>query len=201
MVERTDARNHFRRGSDSSGSARPRSCRNEVVPDRLDGIRKIDQGVSGSGTTGTTGTTEFEVVRANENFDERAALVQYGADVPRDWADGVARLATAAPPAGFSTETWRAVVDDGAHFLDDWGRKASQLGWSALDVFGVSTQPPRMRCELAGLLPLIAGRTVVEISSSSATIRSPSGDEVVWIRRSHTDAVAVWELARPKANR
>jgi len=167
----------------------------------LQGNSKADQDLSGSGTTGTTGTIEFEVVRANENFDERAALVEYGANVPRDWADGFARLATAAPPAGFSTETWRAVVDDGAHFLDDWGRKASQLGWSALDVFGVSIQASRMRSEMAGLLPFIGGGTVVAISSASATIRSASGDEVVWLRRSHAGAVAVWELARRKANR
>src|SRR5215207_10958617 len=67
-------------------------CQNQVVPDRRDGNSKVDQNLSGSGTTGTTGTTEFEVIRANENFDERAALVEYGADVPRDWAEGFAGL-------------------------------------------------------------------------------------------------------------
>ena len=176
-------------------------CQNEVVPDRLDGNSKIDQGVSGSGTTGTTGTTEFEVIRATENFEERAALVEYGADVPREWAEGFARLTVEPPPDGISIETWSAVVDDAARFLDDWGRKAAALGWSATDVFGLSIQPPRIRSEMAGLLPLVAGGTVVAISSASATIRSRSGDEVVWLRRSHPGAVAVWELARPKANR
>ena len=139
-------------------------CRNEVVPDRLDGISKIDQGVSGSGTTGTTGTTEFEVIRATENFEERAALVEYGADVPREWAEGFARLTVEPPPDGISIETWSAVVDDAARFLDDWGRKAAALGWSATDVFGLSIQPPRIRSEMAGLLPLVAGGTVVAIA-------------------------------------
>jgi hypothetical protein len=88
----------------------------------------------------------------------------------------------------------RSFVDDAARFLDDWGRKAAAVGWSALDVFGVSMQPPRIRSEMAGLLPFIAGGTVVAINSSSATIRSPTGDEVVWLRRSHQRAVAVWEL-------
>jgi hypothetical protein len=169
-------------------------CQNQVVPDPLLQNSKVDQDLSGYGTTRTTGTTEFEVIRANENFDERAALVEHGADVPRDWAEGFARLAVAPSPAEFSTETWWAVVDDGARFLDDWGRRASQLGWSALDVFGVFIQAPRMRSEMAGLLPVIAVGRVVAINSSSATIRSPSGDEVVWLRRSHAGAGTAWEL-------
>jgi hypothetical protein len=71
--------------------------------------------------------------------------------------------------------------------------------WSALEVFGVSVQTPRTHSEMAGLLPFIAGGTVVAISASSATIRSASGDEVVWLRRSRSGAVAVWELAPPDA--
>jgi len=187
-------------GSDPRDRNHWNHCQNEVVPDRLGRNSKEDQDLSGFGTTGTTGTTEFEVTWANENFEERAALVEYGADVPRDWAEGFARLAVAPPPAGLSHETWWAIVDDAARFLDDWGRKAAAVGWSALDVFGVSTPAPRIGCEVAGLLPLIAGGTIVAISSSSATIRSPSGEEVVWLRRSHPGAVAVWELARSNAN-
>jgi hypothetical protein len=59
---------------------------NEVVLDAPNRNIKQDQDLSGFGTTGTTGTTEFEVTCANENFEERAALVEYGADVPRDKA-------------------------------------------------------------------------------------------------------------------
>src|SRR4051794_2758232 len=44
--------------------------------------------------SGTTGTTEFEVIRANENFDERAALVEYGADVPRASSGRLGRKAS-----------------------------------------------------------------------------------------------------------
>ena len=75
---------------------------NEVVLDGGDQNSTIDQDLSGAGTSGTTGTTDLEVTSANENFDERAALVEYGADVPRDWAEGFARLVVAPPPAGFS---------------------------------------------------------------------------------------------------
>ena len=176
-------------------------CQNEVVPNSLHKNSKADQDASGYGTTGTTRATEFEVICANEIFEERAALVEYGANVPREWAEGFARRALAPRPAGLSTETWWAIVEDAARFLDDWGRRAADLGWSALDVFGVSIQASRMRSEMAGLLPFIGGGTVVAISSASATIRSASGDEVVWLRRSHAGAVAVWELARPTANR
>jgi hypothetical protein len=170
---------------------------NEVVLDARDQNSKVDQDLSRAGTTRTTGTTENETSCANENFEERAALVEYGADVPRDWAEGFARLAIATPPTGLLHETWWAIVDDAARFLDDWGWKAAAVGWSALDVFGVSMPPPRIRCEMAGLLPAIAGGTVVAISSCSATIRSPSGQEVIWLRRPQPNAIAVWELAGP----
>jgi hypothetical protein len=172
----------------------------QVVLGVSDQNSTIDQDLSGAGTTGTTGTTNFEVACANENYEERAALVEYGADVPRDWAEGFARLVVAPPPAGLSLETWWAIVDDAARFLDDWGRKAATVGWSALDVFGVSMQLPRMRSEITGLLPFIAGGTVVAINWCSATIHSPTGDEVVWLRRSHPGAVAVWELATREAD-
>src|SRR4051812_664163 len=86
----------------------------EVVLGAGDQKSTTDQHLSGAGTSGTTGTTDVEVTSANENFEERAALVEYGTDVPRDWAEGLARLAVAPPPAGFSPETWWAIVDDAA---------------------------------------------------------------------------------------
>jgi hypothetical protein len=72
------------------------------------------------------------------------------------------------------------------------GPKSRHAGLVAIDVFGVSMPPPRIHCDLAGILPFIGSGTVVAISSSSATIRSPPG--MVWLRRSHAGAVAVWEL-------
>lgn len=91
---------------------------NRVVPRRLRQNGKVDQDINGCGTTGTTGTTENELICAIENFEERAALVEYGANVPRDWAEGFARLALASPPDGISVETWWAIIDDAGRLLD-----------------------------------------------------------------------------------
>src|SRR5437868_6876199 len=37
-----------------------------------------------------------------DDLEERAALIEYGAGVPRPWAEGYAALCTMAPPSGFS---------------------------------------------------------------------------------------------------
>ncbi|MGD9738421.1 MAG: hypothetical protein AB7S41_02495 [Parvibaculaceae bacterium] len=55
-----------------------------------------------------------------DRFDERAALVEVGAGVPRQWAEAFARLDVIARPPDFTAERWRQLIDDGARFLDVW---------------------------------------------------------------------------------
>jgi hypothetical protein len=144
-------------------------------------------------TTQTTKTTENEVWRADE--EERAALVEVGARVPRAWAEGFARLDLASPAPGFSDERWRRLVDDGGRFLDQWAKEAAVLGWSPLDVFGVHPSAPAARYDAMGLVPLISGGEVVALTKTSATIRGRSGRELVYLRRTGSGAVALWDLA------
>ena len=58
------------------------------------------------------------------NDTERAALIEFGAGVPRTWAECFASL-DCMPMAGFSEDQWRQIIDDGGLFLDAWGVKAS----------------------------------------------------------------------------
>src|SRR5437762_12173838 len=44
-----------------------------------------------------------------DDLEERAALVEYGAGVPRSWTEGFAALCTMAPPAGFTPERWQRI--------------------------------------------------------------------------------------------
>ncbi len=83
------------------------------------------------------------VDRASDDLNERSALVEYGAGVPRAWAEGFARLDLAHPPAGFSARQWAQLVDDGGRFLDRWAAEAAAAGWDAADVFGVHIPSPR----------------------------------------------------------
>ena len=55
------------------------------------------------------------------DFEERSAIAQFDAGVPREWAEGYASLQCHRVPIGFSSERWMRVITDGGRFLDLWG--------------------------------------------------------------------------------
>lgn len=131
------------------------------------------------------------------DYEERAALVEYGAGVPRDWAEGFARLDLASPSSGFSIARWRMVINDGGRFLDRWAGEAADLGWQATDVFGVYPAAPFTRFEAMGLVPIIGGGEVISITERTATIRSQGGQLLIYMRRPCQGAVCLWEPQTP----
>lgn len=138
----------------------------------------------------------------NADFDERAAIAEFEAVVPREWAEGFARLDTAKPLLGFSCDRWRQLIDDGGRFLDQWANQAAALGWTAVDVFGLHRDAPAARLDGIGLVALIRGGEIVAIDSDHATIRMPSGNCLTYyLRRPRPDAVAAWDLDKTQARR
>jgi hypothetical protein len=133
------------------------------------------------------------ISRAQET-EERAALVQYGAGVPREWAEGFARLDRASPPRGFSPGRWQQVIDDGGLFLDRWASKAAALGWDDASVFGVDSKAPGWRLDHAGLVVLIDGADVTAITDRTAILRLRTGSVQVYHRQDATGAVPLWLL-------
>ena len=133
---------------------------------------------------------------APDGFEERAAIIEDGADVPRAWAEGYAKLCTMPRPTDFTVERWQRLVDDAGRFLDDWGRQAAGLGWHAVDVFGVSPHAPDARLDQAGLVALIRGERVVAITAETATIRTSRGQPQTYRRKPMAEAVVVWELEK-----
>lgn len=132
-------------------------------------------------------------------FEERAALVQYGAEVPRSWAEGFGRLDLASPPRGFSKDRWRGLINDAGVFLDNWANEAAACGWSVSDVFGVDAAAPAARFDRMGLVPPISGGAVVAIDVNCATIRTATGGILRYRRTALRNAVPVWQLSRPRA--
>ncbi len=57
--------------------------------------------------------------------DERAAIIELGAGVPRAWAEGYAALCAMPPPAGFLPARWQRIVDAAGVFVDRWAAKAA----------------------------------------------------------------------------
>jgi hypothetical protein len=136
------------------------------------------------------------VLPTPDDFEERAAIVEYGAGVPRAWAEGFARLDTCCRPRGFSKAQWQQVIDDGGRFLDGgWAQKAAAIGWTATDIFGVHPLKPRVRFDAMGLVSLIRGGDVIDVQVDRAVIRMPTGNNLTYyLRRHFSEAVTLWEL-------
>ena len=145
--------------------------------------------------SGDTAGNQSGALVSRTAFEERAALVEYGAGVPREWAEGFAQLDLATPPMGFDQRRWRTLINDGGKFLDHWGAEAARLGWSALDVFGVHPIAPAARFDAAGLVLLISSGEVLAINHMSATIKSRSSNSTLtYLRTPREGAVALWAL-------
>jgi len=128
-----------------------------------------------------------------EDFEERAAITEFDAGIPREWAEAFARVQCAAPLAGYTPERWLALIDDGGRFLDRWAARAMDLGWSSSDCFGLDPKAPEARVDKMGLVPLIDGREVVAITDASAVLQGWNGSRMTYHRRNR-GGVPLWEL-------
>ena len=133
---------------------------------------------------------------ACEAFEERAAIVGYGAGVPREWAEGYARLVTMARPGVYSPSRWQQIHEDGGRFLDRWAKDAARLGWDAAEVFGVGSDAPEVRIDSRGIVSLLRGWTVFGIAAGQVTVANPkTGNPLSIYRRADTAGrVLLWEL-------
>ena len=109
---------------------------------------------------------------APHDLDERGALIEYGSDVPRQWAEGYAALCVMTPLAGFSPERWQRIIDGAGRFMDRWAAKAAECGWSDLDVFGADPARPDRRFDCMGLLMLLDRMEVVAVDCDGADLQS-----------------------------
>jgi hypothetical protein len=104
--------------------------------------------------------------------------------VPEPYLDAWARLQVH-KPAVVSDAGWQQVVDDAGGFLDQWGKLAAELGWTAGDLFDV----PRID-GACGLAWWLRGRTVT--ARLAMTMRWPESPPMTYVARS---ALAVKSLA------
>lgn len=131
-------------------------------------------------------------------FDEGAAI---GAGVPRDWAEGVARLQRLPCPRGIDPERWRQVIDDARRFIERRAVEAAARGWETTDIFGVHPLKPAARTDCMGLVWLLRGREVIEITAETARIGLPTGAVHTYSRRARTETVPMWQLQQGGDNR
>jgi hypothetical protein len=84
-------------------------------------------------------------------------------------------------PQHLNSNEWLWAVEDGRHFLGEWGGEAARLSWTANDLFGLPPIPEKpapnyrrlSRYDLTGLVWMLRGRQVVALSADRAVIATP----------------------------
>jgi hypothetical protein len=93
-------------------------------------------------------------------------------------------------PEYVDTQVWRRAVADGQQFMEDWGKKAKELGWTVPEIFGLTPVPERpsplfnrlARYDHKGLVWMLDGNEVIEITTFCAKILYPT-DAITTYRR------------------
>ena len=105
--------------------------------------------------------------------------------IPASYRPSFARL-TGACPAGVPEVRWLQAVADAERFLSAWGETADRLGWTATDLFDLHETVPLSRMDRMGLVWLLKGERVLDITESIARLegghafyRRPAGTRAV----------------------
>ncbi|MFK4582896.1 hypothetical protein [Bradyrhizobium ottawaense] len=146
--------------------------------------------------SGDRKTSRIEVVApgvpsvptATTNFEGgRTALVFEGN--PAGWHAILQELERMQAPEWAGADRWRQMVEDADGFLSSWDRAAYDLGWNALDLFGVHAVAPGCRYDVMGLVMLLGGGSVFALTEQTAAFRRPSGSTLTYRRKPMSGAV------------
>ncbi len=129
--------------------------------------------------------------RAADHLAERAAIIQEGAGVPADWAEGFAQLEASQIPSWVDAIAWQAMIDAAGRFIDAWGAKAAAAGWTAAELFGLDKAAPMRRPDRRGAAFFLVDARVIDVTADAITIRKGGKDQCIRHRDGFT--VPAWE--------
>ena len=115
----------------------------------------------------------------SDDYHERAALIEHDGGMPRSWAEALARLCTAPPPADMAPERWQEIASDAARLLDQWLPGIRRADWTPADI--------------RGLLPLLRGREVVAVGRGDVQVVCSDGLKVRIYCRPVAGAPCRWQ--------
>jgi hypothetical protein len=104
---------------------------------------------------------------------------------PGSYASALAAL-RAHCPARVPEDRWHQAIVDAKAFTSEWGAQAQAFGWTKRELFGLPDVPDRpppsyqrlSRYDQNGLVWLLRGRHVVELTKDKAVIETPTGTVV-----------------------
>ncbi len=108
------------------------------------------------------------------------------------WDRGLEALQALPQPTFLSRERWEELLYDAACFSKDWGQAAVDLGWTKLELFGCNPNPRASRLDCDGLVILLNGRPVTELTAEFASIDVGGGKVNRFRRKQMLGAVPLW---------
>jgi hypothetical protein len=120
-------------------------------------------------------------------------------EVPREWADGLARLTLSEPPFDWPPSRWPALITDAQAFLERWAGQAHRLGWQTWELFGCHRRKPWGAIHGMGLVPMLRGGEIIALTTIEAVVRTAGGARQSYRRRPHdplhpSERGLLWEL-------
>jgi hypothetical protein len=105
------------------------------------------------------------------------------------------------PLGDFTDSRWQRIRNDIDDFLGSpFAERAKGLGWTELDLFGVDNSRPYARIDQAGLVIMLDGYKIVELSAQTAILETAGGVRQSYHRKGDQPGRAViWDLLRDGA--
>lgn len=130
-----------------------------------------------------------------ETFEERAAIIEYDANIPRIWAEAFARMDCSPKPLQLTPSCWQRIKNATGVLLDNHIHALIAHSWQVADIFGCHPVAPEGNYSVMGLVFLMANMEVTHIDAEAITLKTP-GRAVQKYRKSQQDynKVMVWEL-------
>jgi hypothetical protein len=138
------------------------------------------------------------LLSAAKPANHAASIVQNVGGLPRKAADGVHAILSADGGQGIPPHRWPRVQRDAVRLLEGgWAQEALNFGWTATDLFGCDQRAPWHRLDRAGLVLLIGGHEIVELTEEVAALRTSTGSVLRYRRRpppTPPSVALLWEL-------
>ncbi len=100
----------------------------------------------------------------------------WSAGIPDEVAQGIITMAGAPAPESVPARAWPSIVADSLALVESGlAAQAFALGWTAADLFGCDQRAPWHRLDRAGLMLLVEGRQIAELTAAHAALRHRDG--------------------------
>jgi hypothetical protein len=124
-------------------------------------------------------------------------------DLPAEVADGIGAILAADGARGVPPNGWPQIQRDTHQLVERrWLHTALDLGWTTADLFGCDLRAPWHRLDRSGLVLLMGGHEIVELSSDVAMLRTRTGSVLRHRRRppAKPPVALLWEVLTSRAH-